>query len=428
MLSLQWQLERSQWWSPEALREQQFTQIRALAAHAARNVPWYENALRQAGLQRAEQIDPDSFARWPILAKRQVRPNEAQLRARQVPKEHGTLSETYTTGSTGEPLRIYHTEVASFFAHALVIRDHLLHERDFSCKFAVIRADLKRGAQPGWGLANAVFSTGPGCSESSATSVGEQLDWLVKEKPGYLLSRAANLRALLEQSRATGKIPKDLREIIAYGDMPPPDLVTLARELWNVRAVAAYSCQELGTIASQCPGHAHYLVHAETVYLEILRPDGAACSPGEVGRVVVTPLHNFAMPLIRYELGDYAEVGDSCPTGRGLPTLARIVGRYRNMLRDPTGAVRWPTFPGELWLSIAPFQKIRLLQHTLSRIEIEFEMPRDLTEEECARLTAALHAKLGYPFELQFSRVLEIERAPGGKFEDFVSLLPADSP
>ena len=53
--------------------------------------------------------------------------------------------------------------------------------------------------------------------------------------------------------------------------------------------------------------------------------------------MVITDLHNFAMPLIRYEIGDYAEAGDLCPCGRGLPVITRIVGRVHNMLTLPSG-------------------------------------------------------------------------------------------
>jgi phenylacetate-CoA ligase len=59
----------------------------------------------------------------------------------------------------------------------------------------------------------------------------------------------------------------------------------------------------------------------------VLDQRGNPRGPGEVGRVVVTPLNNFAMPLIRYELGDTAEVGAPCACGRGLPVLTRILDR-----------------------------------------------------------------------------------------------------
>ena len=66
--------------------------------------------------------------------------------------------------------------------------------------------------------------------------------------------------------------------------------------------------------------------------IEILDESGHAFGPEEAGRVVVSDLHNFAMPLIRYEIGDYAAPGEACPYGRGLPVLRRVLGRTRNRI------------------------------------------------------------------------------------------------
>ena len=424
MLAMQWQLERSQWWQPELILEQQFRQVRALAAHALANVPFYGDALRPTGLPDAGRLTPDAFRRWPVLRKADVRASEAKLQAAHYPKEHGAVGETYTTGSTGTPLRIIQTQAAEFFSHAMVIRDHLLHERDFNLKYAAIRSQPGASPVSGWGLPNAMFRTGPGRALDLVNDVDTQLDWLLAERPGYLLSYPTNLRALVLRSRELGRLPEGLVHLIAFGEMLPPDLRALAREHWNVPVVDAYSCQEVGAIASQCPGHEHYLVHAENLYVEILREDGAPCAPGEIGEVVITALHNFAMPLIRYAIGDYAEAGARCPTGRGLPVLHRVVGRVRNMLRDPTGRTRWPSFPGKFWYAIAPFRQIRLVQHTLSEIEVQYACERALTEGEHERIVSMLNERLGYPFGIRFTRLEQIARARNEKWEDFVSLLP----
>ena len=129
-----------------------------------------------------------------------------------------------------------------------------------------------------------------------------------------------------------------LREVRTLGEASTPDLRALCREAWGVPLVDVYSAEEVGYIALQCPEHEHYHVQAESVLVEILDERGAPAPPGETGRVVVTDLHNFAMPLVRYEIGDYAEVGEPCACGRGLPVLRRIVGRVRNMLRDARAA------------------------------------------------------------------------------------------
>jgi phenylacetate-CoA ligase len=87
-----------------------------------------------------------------------------------------------------------------------------------------------------------------------------------------------------------------------------------------------YSANETGYLALQCPLSGHYHVQSETVLVEVLDEVGRACRPGETGAVVVTPLQNFAMPLLRYSLGDFAEVGSPCACGRHLPVLKEILG------------------------------------------------------------------------------------------------------
>src|SRR5215510_10900500 len=97
-------------------------------------------------------------------------------------------------------------------------------------------------------------------------------------------------------------------------------------------------------MALQCPDHEHYHVQTECILLEVLDTHGGPCAPGRAGLVVATPRHAFAMPLVRYVVGDYAEVGPPCPCGRGLPVLARIMGRTRNRLVLETGESYWPSF------------------------------------------------------------------------------------
>ena len=122
-----------------------------------------------------------------------------------------------------------------------------------------------------------------------------------------------------------------------FGEILEPVCRATCQQVFGVKVVDMYSSQEVGYIALQCPEHEHYHVQAENLLVEVLAEDGRGCGPGEVGRVVVTTLHNFAMPLLRYDIGDYAEVGASCPCGRGLGVLTRILGRQRNLLVLPDG-------------------------------------------------------------------------------------------
>ncbi len=426
MLGLQWQLQRTQWLDPRQLRDAQFVQLREIARHAAAHVPRYQEALRCAGIKDAAELTPERFAGWPILGTDLARAQPEALFAESYPKEHGRLLESQTTGSTGKPFRVFHTEASQFYSHGMVIRDHLLHRRDLSAKLATTLGKLERGTQPAWGVTSGVFATGPAVTLGTAEGLDAQLDWLMREAPAYLIAHSANLRALLLHSRAIGRGPTGIRQLLAHAGTLPPDLRGLARDLWRAEVVDIYSSEEFGPIASQCPHTEHYHVHAEHVLVEVVREDGSPCAAGETGRVLVTSLQNFAMPLIRYEVGDFAEAGGECPCGRGLPTLHRIAGRVRNMFRAPDGRRFFPAMAADVWLDIAPLRQFRLVQRTEAILELHYTMDRELTAFERSALAQEINRRFGYPFEFRFLRMDMPERAPGSKFEDFVSRIGED--
>jgi phenylacetate-CoA ligase len=162
-------------------------------------------------------------------------------------------------------------------------------------------------------------------------------------------------------------------------------------------------------------------VQSETVLLEVLDEQGRPCAPGAVGRVVVTPLYNFAMPLLRYAIGDYAMVGGPCPCGRGLPVLDRVQGRVRNMLTAPDGGRYWPSFGSRRFREIAPIRQHQFVQKTLQRLQARLAVERPLTPEEEATLRAHILTRLPAAFEIEFVYVDEIPVSAAGKLENFIS-------
>jgi phenylacetate-CoA ligase len=205
-----------------------------------------------------------------------------------------------------------------------------------------------------------------------------------------------------------------------------PKLRALCQQTWGTPITDIYSSQELGYIALQCPVSGQYHAMAETVLVEILNAKGEPCAPGEIGRLVISSLHNFAMPLIRYELRDYAEAGGVCACGRGLPTIARILGRSRNLLTLPNGEQRWPLVGFAEYRAVAPIRQYQLIQHTLEEIEVRLVADRPLTTDEEAQLTQVIQRALGWAFRLRFVYFDgEIPRTAGGKFEEFVSNIGA---
>jgi len=428
MLAMQFQLERSQWWPASTVVEHQFRQLRHVAGHAVANVPFYRDFLRRCGLSSVRELTPASYSRWPILRRRDIQDRQIDLQAVHYPGSHGAASVHFTSGSTAMPMRVLYSETAQFFAVAIALRDHLWHRRRLMDKLGAIRWLSPESRQPGWGPStNACFATGPAAVIDVRTDVDAQLQWLVAERPGYLVTTPSNLRALLAHSVERDLRPYGLKAVMTYSEVLPEGLRQAVRDAWGAALTDSYSCTEFGTLALQCPATAHYHLQSENVYVEILRDDGSACDPGEAGRVVVTGLHNFAMPLLRYELGDMAQAGAACSCGRGLPVITRIAGRVRNMARDARGRLFQPAFDPAIERAGVPVRQYQFVQEAPAALRMAYVMDREMTEEERARLCEAVSRQMGYGVSLAVHRADAIPRSPGGKFEGFVSRI-ADEP
>ncbi|HKX39390.1 MAG TPA: hypothetical protein VJN20_12100, partial [Burkholderiales bacterium] len=171
------------------------------------------------------------------------------------------------------------------------------------------------------------------------------------------------------------------------------------------------------------PEHEHYHVQSESLLVEVLDDAGNACRPGETGGIVITDLHNFAMPLVRYEIGDYAEVGPPCPCGRGLPVLTRVAGRARNILVTAEGKRYFPFFGTRSMPSLEVLRQHQFVQKSPHLVEGRLVSSRPLTAEEEEALRRHVVSRLPAGLDVRFSYCERIARSPTGKFEDFVSEL-----
>ncbi len=426
LLALQFQLDRSQWWSTEELLAKQLQQLSKLIQHAVAETEWYatNSELRRFATQQ-QPIAQTDLCSLPILKRDDLQNQLAELTASKYPKAHGQRLELATSGSTGTPLKGWETELNQFYWGAFTLRNHLWHKHNFDGKFAAIRTKVSQQTLPNWGPAvSNAFETGPAVTLGIEIPIEQQADWLARQRPDYLISHASNLRALarfcLEQQIAV----EPLDAVISFGERPADDLDRLIKSAWNAKYEDIYSAEELGTIALQCPDQpANYHLMAEHLLVEVLDSEGNYCPPGTAGRVVVTALHNFAMPLIRYELGDYAILGHECPCGRGLPVVTEILGRARNMITLQDGSQHWPSFPAELWLNVAPIRQFQLEQTKPDLIIAHYLLGRSLTQSEQSNLRSKLAESLRFRGTIQFMQHSSPLHQPGIKFEDFVNRL-----
>ena len=438
LLAILFQLEQSQWWTASRIRQCQESQLSLALDHANATVPYYRGRL--GAIPRVNALTAtEEWLRFPLLTRRDIQTAGERLYSENVPAEHGAICRQFTGGSTGEPVLTLATSLSMLFWHTLTLRDHLWHKRDFSQSLGVIRHTTSKDTHPpdgkiidNWGSSTRnLVRTGNCMMLSIQSTVDEQIHWLDTYRPNYLLTYPSCVDALARKSEQTGIRLDGLRHVRTFGEVLEPHVRDRCRTAWNVDITDVYSTQEVGYIAIQCPTNDQYHVQSDNILLEVLKDDGTPCTSGEMGRVVLTTLHNFAMPLIRYEIGDYAEVGSPCMCGRGLPVLKRILGRQRNILVLPNGQQIWPSFELDSGGNdIAMFRGVRqmqLVQRTATDIDVNLVVEQPLHEDLIALLNKHIISVLGYPFQIKLNYMNSIPRSPTGKYEDFRSEVRVDS-
>ena len=425
------QMENSQWWPEEQIKEAQFGQLFQLLKYAIKTVPYYKNFPVPNSPQELQCTWQD----LPILERGNITGEGGDLLSKSPPKSHGQIKTQFTSGSTGQPIAVKNTQLSRVFWRAFTTRDHIWHGRNPAWKLGHIRIAKKGVAEypgtvgKGWGALkgkDALIETGPIAGLNINTKVEEQAEWLLRNEPDFLITYPSVVQKLAEHCLKQGIRPTNLKQVETISEVLTDKVRHLVDQAFGVKIVDLYSTRELGYLGLQCPENNHYHVQSEGIYLEVVDEQGHACPAGVPGKIVVTPLHNFAMPLIRYAVGDYGVIGDPCSCGRGLPVLKSILGRERNRLRQPDGEYRWIALSAQAYgemLTIAPIREYQIVQASLDELVLNVAVDVDLSTDQIK--TLSLWAQKSLPFAGKVTVIGhdELKRSANGKLELFQSLI-----
>lgn len=422
MRALSAMMEQSQWRAEKEIKEKQLSHFDALLSHACQTVPFYRENYQSLLHQHGNNIHA-----YPVLTRDIVQAAKDNLVSEKIPETHGGQYQQYTSGSTGKAVRIIATDFTRLFYDAIMLREHNWHQRDLMKKLFSIRWE-KRGVgefpgimQNSWGPpVNQYKETGSSIFMNVACSTENQIDAILYHQPEYILSYPSQFAALAEYCIDNNILFSFVEEIRSTGETFSDGYKRVINQAWpHVKITDVYSSVEIGIIAQQC-SDGNYHVNAEGVLLEIIDDDGQAC---QQGRVLVTSLMNYATPLIRYEIGDYAEWGQPCACGRGLPVIKKIFGRKRNRLYFPNGESRFP-YLGEredMHRVTTAIRKFQIVQHTKSEIEIKVVVRESIPATVLSKLIKLMQKNLGYPFDISVTFHDDLPVGPTGKFEEFVT-------
>lgn len=349
-----------------------------------------------------------------------------------VPGHQNIITVTETGASSGKTPRVF----VESFQHHVVIADQQTQDGTRGARiarppeglrrlhFAIIRSGRNAPDPqavwdtPDWAApVSTVFETGPARVFFQQQPVECQARLLAEFNPDHILGYPSHLAELAwHTGEARRSLPR-LRAVRTYGERVSEDVRQICRDIWSVEVEDSYSSEEVGCIALQCHAAAHYHVQSETVLVEILDARGQPCAPGRIGRVVVTVLHNFVFPLIRYDTSDYAEAGADCPGGRGLPVITRLIGRQHNLALTAAGHAIVPHPRQASWRVMPTIERAQRHQRRIDTIDIRVQTKTPLPDPARARLRAAIAGDLGHLFKLQLIETDHVPRHPNGKSE-----------
>jgi phenylacetate-CoA ligase len=242
---------------------------------------------------------------------------------------------------------------------------------------------------------------------------------LVKFSPDYVHGYVSMLEQMARFGLREGIAPADLqlKSVIATSEVLTEPQRRVIEEAFGAPVQIEYGCGEAGPIAHECPHGSLHLAAANLV-VELLRPDGTPAAPGETGEIVLTDLHNKAMPLIRYRIGDFGVLGTECPCGRAFPVLEKVWGRAYDFIEDPAGR----RYHGEFFMYVfedlrsdgIPVGQFQVIQRDPSSVELLITAERPLDDSACDRILSLASRRLP-GVEIELEQVEEIPREASGK-------------
>jgi len=397
-----------------------------LLSFARTHSPFYRDRLEPL-FRTTEAPDLRSWHEVPILRRSDLVRDIKRINPAEPPREMGEVTTRRTSGTTG-------TDGMTFRICALVrIADACMMQRLYrwwSYDDAAPMASIRHYTMNDRGFPNGKVETqwsypgrpAPHYSLDLRTPTSNIIEWLVRHRPRYLLTFPSVLQELASHPDARQITELALKGVVAISEVTSEDVCHLVRKTFGCETAQIYGCSEMGAIALQSPDDGALLVCEENVLLELLDDNNRPVEPGGTGRVILTSLHNYATPFIRYEIGDYATsaVG-ACPSGRTLSRLRRIEGRHRNALVTAHGERIWQSaIPAARVLHHVAARRFQIRQPAPETIELLY-VPAGATPIDHSGLNAYFSDLLGRPITLVLTAVDAIARTPGGKHERIVS-------
>lgn len=383
--------------------------------YAYMNVPFYHKLFDAYNVKPADINTINDLKKIPVVTRKDVQQNFGNIISRKISAERCVKHKT--SGTAGIPIAVLLDSTAEKFRWAVSFRQFLecggrLRDKQVQLRGheAPIIPDSK--GKPFYeyiGFLRTEWIAVRGRIPGFATL------FLEEYRPDVMVGYPSLFEMLSEMTR--NKIKP--RIIFCTGEVLTGHCRDKIRSAFGARIIDSYGCTEVGDIAWECPEEdIGYHINADTVLVEFIK-DGENVAPGEEGEIVLTNLFNYAMPLIRYDIGDVGVPSDEqCTCGRTLPLMQLLKGRSDDFIILPDGKKLSPMCIKENFIEVSEY---RIVQEKRDLIVVWLKMHEEHKDASVTWCVSALRKVIGETVRIKTRVVNEIPRDDSGKLRRIIS-------
>jgi phenylacetate-CoA ligase len=321
-------------WSREQLLDYQNRKVQEIVRFAFENVPFYHEKFLKLGIRPDDVRSVQDLNKLPIIRREELQENSGKLISSEF--DQSKLKVVSTSGSSGKPLFTYLTKREDEFRKAKLLRPHIVCGQKPWDRWVLIEPTqhIKR-----LGGLQRVLSFYAPVFVSIFDDVAKQASAVEELDPDVLDGYSNSLFLLAEEAEKRGVKSIKPKFVMGGAELIDGASRRFVEKVFDAPFLDQYASEELQMIAWQCPERAEYHIDADSIVMQFVDENGEEVAPGERGELVCTSLFNYAMPFVRYALGDVGVPSEQacCACGRSFPLMKVIEGRKDSMIVLPSG-------------------------------------------------------------------------------------------
>ena len=405
-------IQRVQWKRPREIERIQEDKLARLIRHAWDKVPYYRELMAGAGLKPEDIRSRDDLRTVPVTTKRTLQDialNDKISNGTDISR----CRVSYTSGTTGTPLKIYAAAGDATRMNLSWGRAYIANGLKPWYKIAAFLGQPETVRRKPWYEHFRIWQR----HEISAWK--DPHDWIKdirQYKPDVLVGYVMTLKLLAEAIQAEGV--HDIRPKLIFHSSALLDDSSrkFLKSVFQAPVIDFYGADEAGCIAWECPRCSSYHINSDLVLVETQK-SGTAAQPGEAGEILITNLQSYAMPFIRYALGDVGVLSPETPLcGRGLPLMEKIQGRTDDFIILANGRKISPHPIYHCFDPVPGIQRWRIVQKDVRHLVAEVQPGPSFSPETMPLAMESLRRLFKGDIEIAIRTVASIEISPRSKF------------